>query len=175
MEESNKTMQESQNSFNVFDEYALLLEDTAKMTDRRQQISNNYLSMNSLIIFSIGFLLKDSGLTSFFPVFITLPLGIAGCYICIFWHQLIEKSKQLIALRMKYLRDMEELDGMKGSIQIFHKEDALYIKKSDGYADEKQFKPFSNIEQNLPKLFIILYILFFSIYTPLKLFQHFMQ
>ena len=44
-----------------FDEYKLFVESMDRFSNRRQQISNTYLTVNSIIIGAIAFLVKDAG------------------------------------------------------------------------------------------------------------------
>ncbi|ETR69195.1 MAG: hypothetical protein OMM_09815 [Candidatus Magnetoglobus multicellularis str. Araruama] len=45
--------------FNTFEEYKLFIEDTAKMSDRRQLLTSTYITANAIILASIAFILKD--------------------------------------------------------------------------------------------------------------------
>jgi hypothetical protein len=46
-------------SFDVFEEYKLFVEDTARFTERRQTVNNTYVAVNSIILSAIALLVKD--------------------------------------------------------------------------------------------------------------------
>ncbi len=141
---------------NSFEEYKLFVEDTARFSERRQTITNTYISVNGVILGAITLLVKDAGLTNWWLVFAMLPLIAAGVMVSIYWHQLVIKYKQLVGLRLDVLREMEE--KMPGSIQMYHREDRLYPRDTQGRLIPGQGLNFSDREASLPILFIILYI-----------------
>lgn len=68
---------------NKLEEYKILIEDTARFSERRQRISNTYVSVNSLLLATIAFLLKDINIQDFWILFLPLPLIISGILISI--------------------------------------------------------------------------------------------
>jgi len=140
----------------LFDEYKLFVEDTARISDRRQMISNIYTAVNSILLAAVGLLIKDFGLGFTWKVFLSLPLIIAGIVVCLLWIQLIHRYKSLVGIRMEVLRATE--DKMVDSIQMYHQEDKLYPPDSKGSSFGSS--TFSDIENKLPMLFIFLYIFF---------------
>lgn len=142
----------------VFDEYRLFIEDTAQFSERRQKISNTYIAVNSLLLTAIGLLIKDSIAQSSLKFLLPLPLVVAGIGVCLWWRQLIRKYKELVGLRMEVLREMEQM--MRGSVRMYHLEDALYPRDEKGKPIPDEGLNFSDIEAKLPILFIVLYALF---------------
>jgi hypothetical protein len=41
------------------EEYNLYVEDTSRLSDRRQMISNIYTTVNSILLVAVGLLIKD--------------------------------------------------------------------------------------------------------------------
>jgi len=146
--------------FNTFEEYKLFIEDTSKMTDRRQLLTSTYVTVNSIILASIGFILKDYKQEIQVIVFVLVcSLVLAGILMSLLWNNLILKYKKLIQLRMKHLRAMENSSGMKGSIRMYHLEDELYPPE-DKEDHPKKSQGFSVQETKLPMYFIAIYIIF---------------
>ena len=146
--------------FNKFEEYKLFIDDTARLSDRRQLISNIYLTVNSLLLAAIGIIVKDLGIKGSWLLLLPLPLIISGIAVCIFWRQLILRYKKLIKIRMEALYDMEDAAEMEGSSMIYHEESRIYERDAQGQVRERKVKAFSDLELRLPVLFIVLYTLF---------------
>ena len=70
------------------------------------------------------------------------------------------KYKTLIGLRIDTLRKMEDLPEMKGSVRMYHVEDAIYPRDEEGKRVPGQGLNFSDLEKRLPMLFLILYIIY---------------
>jgi hypothetical protein len=140
----------------LIDEYNLFVEDTARLSDRRQMISNIYTAVNSILLAAVGLLIKDLGLGYTWKIFLSLPLIIAGIAVCLLWIQLIQKYKSLIELRIKVLRETEDI--IPDSIRMYHQEDGLYPPNSKN--SFFSISSFSDIESKLPLLFIVLYSFF---------------
>jgi hypothetical protein len=145
---------------NKFEEYKLFVEDTARFTDRRQTVSNLFVAVNSILLVAIGLIVKDLGVAGARILLLTLPLVIAGIAVSIWWRQLIHKYKALVGLRINTLREMEELPGMKGAVQMYHVEDTLYPRDAEGEMIPRKGLSFSDLESRLPWLFVILYALY---------------
>jgi hypothetical protein len=138
------------------EEYKLFIDDTARFTERRQTITNTYISINSAIAGLLAFLVKDSGLTGWLvPVAIVALVG-SGLVICSYWAQLIYKYKTLVGFRIRLLREME--DRIPGLTRIYHREDELYPVDEHGHSIPGQGLNISDLEVRLPMLFRRLYI-----------------
>jgi hypothetical protein len=132
------------------EEYKLFVEDTARFSERRQTITNTYISVNSAIAGLLVFLVKDSGLTSWLvPVSIVALIG-SGLVICQYWEELILKYKVLVRFRIKLLHEME--DRLPDLIGVYHREDDLYKPTAGNPLN------ISDLEVQLPVLFRRLYI-----------------
>ncbi len=144
-----------------FEEYKFFIEDTARLTERRQTVTNIYVAVNTVLLSAVALLVKDAGLRPWAAAAATIMLLVAGIVICLFWHQLILRYKKLIGLRLTELRLMEELPELAGCQRMYHVEDALYPRDAQGKMLKRQRgMDFSDLERQLPNVFIALYAVF---------------
>ena len=141
-----------------FEEYKMFIEDTARFTERRQNASNLYVTINSLILTAIVFVVKDLGADSLSRLLLLLPVITAGIFVSLWWRQLIIKYKELVGFRINMLRKMEEKEDLKETEKMYHAEDELYPRDAQGNMIKGAKLNFSDLEARLPTLFIILYI-----------------
>ena len=143
-----------------FDEYKMFIEDTARFTERRQNASNLYVTIHSLLLTAIVFVIKDLGANKASILMLLAPIVIAGIFVSIWWGQLIEKYKALVGLRIDTLREMENDERLVGIAKMYHTEDRLYPRDKDGKTIQLpgKFSSFSDLENRLPMLFIALYL-----------------
>lgn len=141
-----------------FEEYKLFVDDTARLSERRQTASNIYVAVNSLLLAAIGLLIKDLDARGLCTLLLPLPLITAGIAVSLWWRQLIRKYKKLVGLRIDTLREME--DEMPESVKMYHVEDKLYPRDEDGEVIPGKGLNFSDLEARLPMLFVVLYCIF---------------
>ncbi len=144
--------------FEKFEEYKLIVDDTARLSERRQTVSNIYVAVNSLLLAAIGLLIKELGVRGLWTLLLPLPLITAGIAVCLWWRQLIRKYKKLVGLRIDMLREIE--DDMPVSTKMYHAEDRLYPRNEDGRMISGKGLNFSDLEARLPMLFVVLYCIF---------------
>lgn len=111
-------------SGNILGEYKLFMEGTARLSERRQSVTNTYITVNGALASLITFLAKDSGLNDLGLVLFMLPLLALGIIICQYWQRLLLKYRLLVGFRFQTLREMEK--RIPSSIRIYHREDELY-------------------------------------------------
>lgn len=150
-------------SIPIVDQYEQVIEDTAKLSDRRQTVNNLYLSANSLLLGGIA-LLAQGGIKTIFPVALIVLISVVGDVLCYDWRRLVETYRRLVGLRVTILKEIETTDTFKaaGCIPVYHREDALYQRDKDGKTVDGEKKPvfgFSRIERNLPVTFGVVYLL----------------
>jgi len=145
---------------NKFEEYKCFVEDTAKLSERRQTVTNIYITVNSLILGAVSFLIKDAVSGQWWGLVLALPLMVGGIAICRFWEQLLVKYKRLVGLRLDTLRLLEDLPEMAGSVRMYHVEDAIYPRDEEGRMIPGKELNFSDMEKKLPTLFLILYVIY---------------
>lgn len=97
----------------AFHEYQMVAEDTAKITDRRQTVNTLFVTINTIFLTAVGFLLytffQTNGDGSHIVFFALGFLSIA-IITTIFnrsWLRLSEQSRKLIDLRIRYLEQLE--------------------------------------------------------------------
>lgn len=144
--------------FDKFEEYKFFVDDTARFTERRQTVSNIYVGVNSLLLAAIGLLIKDIATRGLWTLLLPLPLTAAGVIVCLWWQQLIRKYKELVRLRIRTLRGME--DQMPESSKMYHIEDELYPRDENGEMIPGKGLNFSDLEARLPIVFVVLYCIF---------------
>lgn len=141
----------------LFEEYKLFVEDTARLSERRQTAANTYVTVNGAIIGFITYLVASADLNSWWFSLAVAPIVVAGIMVCVFWRQSIQKYKALINLRFKVLREIEE--QIEGSSRVFHREDELYPQHTDGGSQPTKGLNISDLESRLPTLFSVLYLI----------------
>jgi hypothetical protein len=105
----------------LFEEYATIVENTAKLSDRRQTVSDLFLGVNSLFLASAGFVAVTSHLQTWWPVVICGAITVITFIINTIWLQLIKRYRTLINLRIRYLEGLEsalQAQGTFGTISI---------------------------------------------------------
>ncbi len=141
-----------------FEEYKLFVEDTARFSDRRQTVSNIYVTVNSLILAAVAFLAKDAGLVPLWRVPVVLLMLGVGAVVCFQWCRLIDNYKKLVGFRMEQHQIMEDMPDMEDSYRMFHKEQALY--PTDEGGNSGKGLNISDLEKMLPRIFIGVYFVF---------------
>ena len=95
-----------------------------------------------------------------FSFWIAVPaalLIVAGIFVSFWWRQLLRKYQLLIRLRFNVLWKMEEKEELEGIEKMYHKEDELYPRNEDGTVIQGKGLNFSDLENKLPAMFIVLY------------------
>jgi hypothetical protein len=137
-----------------FDEYKYFTERAQHRSERRQQASQIYLTVNTAIFGLIALLIKDSGLKGWSLVVAVLPLFLVGVFICLTWSKIISEFKRIIGWQYEQLRDMEK--HIKNSYKMHTKEWEEFYQP----IESKGNFSFSNLESRLPSIFIGLYIVY---------------
>lgn len=145
-------------NFNKFEEYKLFVEDTARFSERRQSVNNSYVTINSIILTALAFLVKDAGFDRPWQAFAVIPVSLAGAVICWRWVMIINNYKKLVGFRIDQLRIMESDPGMAGCHRMYHKEDVLYPGDAGEKTTTHKALSFSEKEKFLPYIFAALYV-----------------
>jgi hypothetical protein len=136
------------------DEYKFFAEATQNLSDRRQSATEVYLGVNTAIFALIAFLLKDAGLQGHMQGLLTIPLFAVGGFACFSWYKVIARYKSLIAWRYEQLIEMEK--NMPNIHGMFTKEWRQFF--APGECHEQL--GFSSLEEWLPKILLILYLVY---------------
>lgn len=135
-----------------FDEYKFFAESTLHLSERRQESTQTYLTVNTIVVAALGFLLKDVSFPGWGLVLVSLPFFLIGVLACIIWHRIITQYKALAGWRYNQLIEMEQ--AMPQTHQLYLKEWEDFFKPQAG----KRLASFSELELWLPRLFLGLYI-----------------
>src|SRR5215475_11577986 len=102
--------------YKTFRQYELIVEDTARISDRRQTINNLYLSANSLLLGGSAILVQQGSQNTGFPSLLILPLVLAGGFLCADWWRLLRNYRKLLNLRYDLSKEIEARDDFPGPI-----------------------------------------------------------
>lgn len=145
-----------------FQEYRLFAESTQFLTERRQNATQVYVTVNTLIFAVLGYLLKDAPSTGLELAVMSGALVACGIAASFVWLRTIERYRKLIGWRYEQLMHMESDLGFE-SHRMFTKE---YESLFDPSA--RPGRAFSRMEAWLPRLFIVLYLAYFAFVLALR-------
>jgi len=74
---------------NSFEEYKFFAEDAQKLSERRQNTSQTYVTVNAAIFAVLALLIKDVGFRGWTLALTALPLFLTGVLLCIIWQKII--------------------------------------------------------------------------------------
>ncbi|KAF0109215.1 MAG: hypothetical protein FD146_259 [Anaerolineaceae bacterium] len=140
-----------------FEEYKLLNERAQKLSERRQNTTQIYLTINTAIFGAVAFIVRDSGLSGWPLVLVALPLFAVGILACFIWLGIMNKIELFLDWQYDQLRNMEE--EIPGSSKILNAENKKFYEPIKN--GKKKFS-FSLQEAWLPRLLIFLFILYAS-------------
>jgi hypothetical protein len=133
-----------------YDEYKYFGEQALYQSQRRQNSSQIYLTVNTAIFGVMALLVKDSGLHGWNLVLANIPLFVVGLLASIVWITLIIRFKKTISWHYEQLRAMEKV--IEGSYKFYTKEWESFL--------QQQKSSFSDLEAAMPKIFIGLYLVY---------------
>lgn len=154
----------------LFDEYTTIVENTAKLSDRRQTVSDLFLGVNSLFLAAAGFVAISSHLTSWWAVAITGAIAAVTLITNSIWLRLIGRYRTLINLRIRYLEALElalQSQGTFGTIAIASEDSkktttvsrGVFLIEKDSSLYRKGAKVgFFKLESNLVVTFMLAYV-----------------
>lgn len=132
----------------LLEQYKLYVEMADKISERRQSANNYLLTVNSIIVSFFGFL-SGFGSTSG-PQIWRYLVPLAGILVSITWATLIRSYRQLNSGKFEVIHRLESQLPVAPYVTEWK-----ILEKGRG----KRYLPFTHIEQNIPWIFIILYIL----------------
>jgi hypothetical protein len=136
-----------------FEELKFLHDRAQRFSERRQNTSQTYLTLNTAILGALAFLTKDSGFQGWNLIFVSIPLFGVGLIACSIWHRIIRNLESRIGWHYQQVRQIEK------KIPESH----LTINKEwDEFFQSKGGKPFSfsSLEAQLPRLLMALYAVY---------------
>lgn len=138
----------------LLEQYKLYVEAADKISERRDKINNFFLTLNTLVIGGIGYLLdKNIHLSSKYIVILPLAVILAVCW---FWYRLVKSYRQLNTAKYDLIGEVEK----KLPARLWSSE--WYV-LGEG-KDPSKYVPFSHIEQNIPAAIGIFYVISAVIY-----------
>jgi len=140
------TEQPTTSNFSKFEEYKLFVEDTARFSDRRQSVSNFIVAVNGLLVGTVALIITNSDRRALYLFPVGVLLLLAGIAVCCAWLKLIRRYKEMINFRCN------QLEAIESQIADSHR---MYRNIRWKFKDPS----FSDLEQWLPWVFIVLYSL----------------
>lgn len=137
------------------EQYKIYLNIFDNTSDRRAKSNEFFLGLNTAIIGIMGYV-ETRALPQESTIFTLIPL--AGIAICLCWHRIISSFHQLNSAKFKVIYALEK----KLPASLFETEWHLL----GGGKDRKKYYPFSQIEKNIPIIFIIVYVIVFLLKLP---------
>lgn len=130
----------------ILDIYKLYVDMTDKLSNRRHLTNTWFLTLNTTIMTIAGFLLSKN-----LETIMLIIILLAGFVNCILWNRLIASYKRLNTARFKVIQEIEE----QLPIKTFCKEWDLL----NNDRNSKQFYSLTKIENKIPLIFALLYII----------------
>jgi hypothetical protein len=150
----------------ALEEYKNIAEQTGGLSDRRQVTNDIYVALNTLFLTSFGYLLTTSHLKTWVPAFVVAAITIVSWFINVTWRRLLEQYRQLIKVRVDYLKAIEQRFPEKsGDVArgMYLEEAKLY---DAGHQTGRLFG-FTRLEKRLNTVFLVLYPLLAVVITGL--------
>jgi len=138
-----------------YEEYELLAEDTARLSDRRHNTNSLYLTANPVLLGASAILLQQSGLKDTLSLSLVLRVAVAGAFICVSWLRLIAGYRREARRRFSLLQEIENRADFEWPVKIYAKTSA-------------NGRGFSGLEASIPTMFLITYVLFVTVSVAFK-------
>lgn len=91
----------------LFQEYALVVDETAKLSDRRQTVNDIYIGLNVLFLTAMGVAFVSSHLQSWWVTAICGLIAVFTTLFNTFWYRTVNRYQNLVRARYRYLRGIE--------------------------------------------------------------------
>jgi len=129
-------------------QYQLYVENMEKISDRRQNANNYFITINTVLISFMGVLLQTKMLENI--AWIKSLISLVGIIICVIFWFLLRSYKQLNTGKFKVIHEIER----KLPLALYDYEWKIL---GEG-KNKKLYFPFSHIEMIIPWVFGIIYI-----------------
>lgn len=131
----------------LLEQYKLFVGSAEKNSSLRHSANNFFLTLNTALVSLFGIL--ASSYTALSRLWLLL-IPLAGILICLKWYALIISYKQLNTGKFAVIHKLEQ--RLPAALYDYEWE---VLKKGDG----TRYTPFTHIENHIPKIFVLLYIL----------------
>lgn len=129
----------------LLEQYKLYVEMADRISSRRQSANSFFLSLNTALFPSMGYLILKSKEGCQLSVFVSL----VGLFICYVWYRLIRSYKDLNTAKFKVVHELEkELPASPY--------DTEWDKAGRG-EDSNLYLPFTHVEVAVPRIFAGIY------------------
>jgi len=129
----------------LLEQYKLYVESAEKVSDRRQSANNYFLTLNSVLVAFSGYL------TSFTFQIWHIIIAVAGICISFLWLLTLKSCRNLNSGKFKIIHSLEK----KLPAKLF-KDEWDCLEKGE---NKKTYLKLSVVEQGVPIIFFVLYIL----------------
>lgn len=133
----------------LLSQYELYVEGIDKISDRRQNANNYFITINTVLISFIGLLFQAKILENI--RWIKLLICVVGITICVIFWFLIRSYKQLNSGKFTVIQELEE--KLPAALYGFE----WHILKEG--TDKNVYFPFSHIEMTIPWIFGTIYFI----------------
>lgn len=130
-----------------FEQYRMYVESAEKISDRRQNANNFFLTLNTVLISVIGLSFQVKAFDNF--SWARVSLAVLGALICVIFWFLLRAYKQLNSGKFKVIHEIEQLLPLA----IYDYEWKIL---GEG-KDKNKYYPFSHVELLIPWIFGIIY------------------
>lgn len=131
----------------LLEQYKLYVHSVDQISERRQKNNDFFIAINTVILTILGFLGKQFEISNLIYFFISF----SGAIICIFWYLLIKSYKDINTGKFEVLHKIEENLPLK-----LYKYEWQILGEGQ---DRKTYLPVSHIENKIPWVFMIFYLL----------------
>lgn len=138
------------------EQYKAYIASIDKISDRRLHANSYFLSLNTGLCALLGYLLSRETPQELKAFCWVLP--VAGIIVSFFWERLVASYRQLNSGKFLVLHSMEQ----KLPLSPYKAE---WIALGEG-KDKNLYQPLTHIEVWIPRLFIVLYLLFILLRLP---------
>lgn len=152
-EHSSEELNEAEASA-LLEQYKLFVGTSESLVSRRQQVNTFFLSINSIILATIGLLIRgQTALSIAGPALVML--GLSGMFLCFAWRRMISSFGQLNQGKFVVIHALER----RLPARTFAAE---WIALGEG-KDQSKYKPFTQTESLTPWIFGILETAVFAV------------
>jgi hypothetical protein len=127
----------------ILEQYKVFVETEERLVSRRQEENRFFLSVNSLLLAVLGFLIRE-GIDKDEAAIAVAILGVAGIALCYSWFRIIASYKTLNEAKFVIIDEFEK----QLPVRMFGAEWRA--------AEARQYEPFTKIERQVPFVFAAL-------------------
>ena len=152
-EHSSEELSEAEASA-LLEQYKLFVSTSESLVSRRQQVNTFFLSVNSIILATIGLLIRGQTAPSIAGPALVM-LGLSGMVLCFAWQRMISSFGQLNRGKFVVIHALER----RLPARIFAAE---WVALGEG-KDQSKYKPFTQTESLTPWIFGVLETAVFAV------------